>query len=157
MITHGRTIVIAGAGSIGCYASGCLILAGRKVVLLARSRIEKALQKGGLRITDRDGRDRSVKPEALSVTADPAAAFPGADVILLTVKSGATQDMAGLIAAHARPDAVVLSLQNGVDNADKLRAHLAARRVLAGMVPFKWSNRRRANCRFVCTAPAAAR
>ncbi|MER9212471.1 2-dehydropantoate 2-reductase [Mesorhizobium sp. M0663] len=136
MITHGRTIVIAGAGSIGCYAGGCLILAGRKVVLLARPRIEKALQKGGLRITDRDGRDRSVKPEALSVTADPAAAFPGADVILLTVKSGATQDMAGLIAAHARPDAVVLSLQNGVDNADKLRAHLAARRVLAGMVPF---------------------
>ncbi|WP_352862968.1 2-dehydropantoate 2-reductase N-terminal domain-containing protein [Mesorhizobium sp. M1329] len=99
MVRHGKTIVIAGAGSIGCYAGGCLILAGRKVVLLARPRIEQALQKGGLRITDPDGRDRSVKPEALSVTADPAAALPGADVILVTVKSGATQDMAGL----ARP------------------------------------------------------
>ncbi|WP_352490530.1 MULTISPECIES: 2-dehydropantoate 2-reductase N-terminal domain-containing protein [unclassified Mesorhizobium] len=99
MVTHGKTIVIAGAGSIGCYAGGCLILAGRKVVLLARPRIEQALQKGGLRITDPDGRDRSVKPEALSVTTDPAAALPGADVILVTVKSGATQDMAGLVRA----------------------------------------------------------
>ncbi|MER8393972.1 hypothetical protein NKJ72_10935 [Mesorhizobium sp. M0045] len=44
MITHGKTIVIAGAGSIGCYAGGCPILAGRKMVLLARPRIEKALQ-----------------------------------------------------------------------------------------------------------------
>ncbi|MER9232751.1 2-dehydropantoate 2-reductase [Mesorhizobium sp. M0622] len=136
MVTRGKTIVIAGAGSIGCYAGGCLILAGRKVVLLARPRIEKALQKGGLRITDPDGRDRSIKPDALSVTADPAAAFSVADIIVVTVKSGATQDMAGLIAAHARPDAVILSLQNGVDNADKLRAHLAPRPVLAGMVPF---------------------
>ncbi|MER8508296.1 2-dehydropantoate 2-reductase [Mesorhizobium sp. M0199] len=136
MVTRGKTIVIAGAGSIGCYAGGCLILAGRKVVLLARPRVEKALQEAGLRITDPDGRDRSVKPDALSVTADPAVAFSDADVILVTVKSGATQDMAGLIAAHARPDVVILSLQNGVDNADKLRAHLTAQPVLAGMVPF---------------------
>ncbi|MER8581592.1 2-dehydropantoate 2-reductase [Mesorhizobium sp. M1423] len=136
MVTRGKTIVIAGAGSIGCYAGGCLILAGRKVFLLARPRVEKALQEAGLRITDPDGRDRSVKPDALSVTADPAVAFSDADVILVTVKSGATQDMAGLIAAHARPDVVILSLQNGVDNADKLRAHLTAQPVLAGMVPF---------------------
>ena len=44
--------------------------------------------------------------------------------------------MAALIKAHARPDAVVVSLQNGVDNADRLRAGLGRRTVLAGMVPF---------------------
>ena len=131
-----KTIVIAGAGNIGCYAGGCLALAGRRVILLARPRVEAALRQGGLRVSDLDGHDRSIKPEALVVTTDPAVALPKADVILVTVKSGATTEMAALIKAHARPDAVVVSLQNGVDNADRLRAGLDGRTVLAGMVPF---------------------
>lgn len=129
-----RTIVIAGAGSIGCYVGGCLALAGRKVVFLARPRIAEALLGGGLRVTDLDGRDRSIKP--VSVTADPAAALGNADVVLVTVKNGATEEMAALIAVHARADVVVVSLQNGVGNADRLRAGLGSRPVLAGMVPF---------------------
>ncbi|TGQ38693.1 2-dehydropantoate 2-reductase [Mesorhizobium sp. M00.F.Ca.ET.216.01.1.1] len=136
MANEDKTIAIAGAGSIGCYAGACLALAGRQVVLLARPRIDEALRKAGLRVTDLAGRDRLIKADALSVAADPARGLSEADVILVTVKSGATQDMAGLIAAHARPDAVVVSLQNGVDNADRLRAWLAGRLVLAGMVPF---------------------
>lgn len=129
-----KTIVIAGAGSIGCYVGGCLALAGRKVVFLARPRIAEALLGGGLRVTDLDGRDRSIKP--VSVTADPAAALANADVVLVTVKNGATEEMAALIATHARADVVVVSLQNGVGNADRLRAGLGSRPVLAGMVPF---------------------
>ncbi|MGX9146724.1 2-dehydropantoate 2-reductase [Mesorhizobium sp. 128a] len=129
-----KTIVIAGAGSIGCYVGGCLALAGRKVVFLARPRIAEALLGGGLRVTDLDGRDRSIKP--MSVTADPAAALASADVVLVTVKNGATEEMTALIAAHARGDVVVVSLQNGVGNADRLRAGLGSRPVLAGMVPF---------------------
>ncbi|MCV3206399.1 2-dehydropantoate 2-reductase [Mesorhizobium sp. YC-39] len=136
MAREEKTIAIAGAGSIGGYAGGCLMLAGRKVILLARPRIEAALRKDGLRVSDLDGRDRRIAPEALTVTADPAAAMSGADIVLVTVKSGATEDMAALIAAHARPDAIVVSLQNGVSNAGRLRAGLGQRRVFAGMVPF---------------------
>lgn len=131
-----KTIAIAGAGSIGCYVGGCLTLAGRPVILLARPRIDAALRQGGLRITDLDGRDRLIEPNGISVTADPVAALRNADLILVTVKSGATQEVAALIAAHAGPDAVVVSLQNGVDNAGILRAGLGQRLVLAGMVPF---------------------
>ena len=68
-----KTIVIAGAGSIGCYVGGCLALAGRKVVFLARPRIAEAVLGGGLRVTDLDGRDRSIKPGALSVTGKDSA------------------------------------------------------------------------------------
>jgi 2-dehydropantoate 2-reductase len=136
MANADRRIVIAGAGSIGCYAGGCLALAGRRVILLARPRIEAALRQRGLRVSDLQGRDSMIAPDALVVTADPAFALPQADVILVTVKSGATQDMADLIRAHARRDAVVVSLQNGVDNADRLRAGLDGQTVLAGMVPF---------------------
>ncbi|TIW38952.1 MAG: 2-dehydropantoate 2-reductase, partial [Mesorhizobium sp.] len=136
MAREEKTIAIAGAGSIGCYVGGCLALAGRKVALLARPRVEAALRKDGLRVSDLDCRDRRIAPAALSVTADPAEALGGADIVLVTVKSGATEEMAALVAAHASPEAVVVSLQNGVDNAEKLRARLAGRRVLAGMVPF---------------------
>lgn len=136
MISARSTIAIAGAGSIGCYVGGCLALAGRQVILLARPRFEAALRTGGLQITDLDGLDRLLGPGELSATADAAVALARADVILVTVKSGATGEMAGIIAAHARPDAVVVSFQNGVDNAEALRVVLGQRRVLAGMVPF---------------------
>ena len=42
--------------------------------------------------------------------------------------------VAALVAKH--PDAVVVSLQNGVSNVPLLRERLPGRRVLAGMVPF---------------------
>ncbi|TKB35327.1 MAG: 2-dehydropantoate 2-reductase [Mesorhizobium sp.] len=136
MAKEGKTISIAGAGSIGCYVGGCLALAGRKVVFLGRGRIVEALRKDGLRISDLDGRDRRIGPETLAVSDDPALALRNADIVLVTVKSGATEEMAALVAAHARPDAIVISLQNGVDNPDKLRGALPAHRVLAGMVAF---------------------
>ncbi|MDX8534636.1 2-dehydropantoate 2-reductase [Mesorhizobium sp. VK25A] len=136
MASETSTIAIAGAGSIGCYVGGCLALAGRKVVFLGRGRIVETLREGGLRISDLDGRDRRLATQAIAVADDPAAALPDADVILVTVKSGATAEMARLIGTHGRPDAVVVSLQNGVDNADRLRAALPGWRVLTGMVMF---------------------
>lgn len=136
MANGGKTFAIAGAGSIGCYVGGCLALAGREVVFLGRGRIVEALRKDGLRISDLDGRDRSIAAQAISATDDPASALREADIILVTVKSGATEEMAASIAAHGRPDATVISLQNGVDNADNLSAKLPTHRVLAGMVAF---------------------
>ncbi|TIR23001.1 MAG: 2-dehydropantoate 2-reductase [Mesorhizobium sp.] len=136
MASETSTIAIAGAGSIGCYVGGCLALAGRKVVFLGRGRVVEAMRESGLRISDLDGRDRSLDAQAISATDDPATALCDADVVLVTVKSGATAEMAGLIGTHGRPDAVVVSLQNGVDNADRLRDALPGRRVLTGMVMF---------------------
>ena len=136
MAIEARTIAIAGAGSIGCYVGGCLALAGREVVFLGRGGVVEAMRERGLRVGDLDGRDRRVEAAAISATDDPATALRGADVILVTVKSGATGEMAKHIAAHGRPDAVAVSLQNGVDNADRLRAGLPGWRVLAGMVMF---------------------
>ena len=56
--------------------------------------------------------------------------------MLVTVKSIHTDDAAATIARHAPQDAVVISFQNGVSNADRLRAALPGRTILAGMVPF---------------------
>jgi 2-dehydropantoate 2-reductase len=129
-------IVIAGAGSIGCYVGGALALSGANVTLLARQRLAERLRSEGMRLTDLDGADRRVAFPGIAVETEPAAAFRQAGLILVTVKSGDTAEMASLIAAHAHKDALVLSLQNGVDNVPLLRSQLGQQSVIAGMVPF---------------------
>src|SRR5215471_12695029 len=130
-------ITVAGAGSIGCFIGGALALAGRDVTLLLRPELAQAIERAGLRISDIDGNDRTLAPRALRVTADPAEALGGADLVLVTVKSGATAEMAELVARHAGAEAVVVSLQNGVANVAVLRARLGAQRaIVAGMIPY---------------------
>ena len=130
-------IVVAGAGSIGCYVGGCLALAGRDVTLLLRTSLAEMIAGQGLRISDLDGLDRTLIPAAVKLATEPAPAFAEADIILVTVKSGATAAMAELIAEHAPSGATVVSLQNGVGNVDVLLARLGGMaRVVPGMVPF---------------------
>ncbi|MDW6025357.1 2-dehydropantoate 2-reductase [Mesorhizobium sp. BAC0120] len=137
MLDRTTRIAVAGAGSIGCHAGGCLALAGRRVTLLARQPLAEAIGRDGLTIVDLDGSERKLAPSAIDAAVDPAVAFNDAGLVLVTVKSGDTAEMAGLIARHARPDATVVSLQNGAANAARLRQHLpATQRVVAGMVSF---------------------
>jgi 2-dehydropantoate 2-reductase len=137
MLDATTRIAVGGAGSIGCYAGGCLALAGRAVTLLARPRIAAAVGGNGIAIAGLDGGERKVGIPVLQAVADPAEAFAGAGLVLVTVKSGDTAEMGALIARHAPPDATVVSLQNGTGNAALLRQSLpATQRVVAGMVPF---------------------
>jgi 2-dehydropantoate 2-reductase len=130
-------IVVAGAGSVGCYVGGCLALAGRDVTLLLRPALAGEIARAGLRVSDLDGMDRPVPASAVRLATDPAAALAQADIVLVTVKSGDTAAMAELIAEHGPSGATVLSLQNGVGNVDVLLARLGGMaRVVAGMVPF---------------------
>jgi 2-dehydropantoate 2-reductase len=112
-----------------------LAAAGRRVSLLARPRVIAEIQTNGLRLTSFEGLDRQVAPVLLSLSGDPEI-LRDAGVVLVTVKSAGTAAMADLIAQHAPVDAVIVSLQNGVDNVAVLRQRLPGRRVLAAMVPF---------------------
>ena len=131
-----QRIVIAGAGSIGCFVGGLLALGGADVVLLARPRIAEELLASGLNLTSFEGWDETLPPSALRIETDPAAAFGDAALVLVTVKSGATSAMAALIAEHAPATATVVSLQNGLSNAATLRTALPGHPVHAGMVSF---------------------
>ena len=129
-------IVIAGAGSIGCFVGGLLALGGEEVVLLARPRIAGEIGTHGLTLTSFEGWSERLETARLAVETDPVAALADAALVLVTVKSGATADMAALIAAHTPRSAAVVSLQNGLGNAALLRAALPGRDVYAGMVSF---------------------
>jgi 2-dehydropantoate 2-reductase len=134
MISNGP-IGIAGAGSIGCFVGGMLAASGRRVALLARPRVIEEIRRNGLRLTGFEGTEQQVAPSALTLSEDPSI-FHDASVVLVTVKSADTAEIADIIARHAPADAVIVSLQNGVGNVSLLRERLPGRRVLAGMVPF---------------------
>lgn len=128
-------IAVLGAGLIGTYVGGRLAAVGADVTLIGRPRGLEEIRAHGLRLTDLRGADLSLPADRLTLT-DDAAAMAGADLILLAVKSPATAEAAAQIASAARPGVPVMSLQNGVSNADELRRALPGRPVIAGMVPF---------------------
>jgi 2-dehydropantoate 2-reductase len=111
---------VMGAGAVGCYYGGMLARAGHEVVLVGRPVHVDAVRREGLRL------QAQAFDERVPVRADTeVAAVAGADVVLCCVKSPDTEDAARAMQPHLAPDALVLSLQNGVDNAERLRAVLA--------------------------------
>ena len=130
-----RPIGVAGAGSIGCFVGGMLADAGARVALLTRPRVIQEIRDHGLKLTSFEGFERDVAPSRLTLSED-ARVLADSSVVLVTVKSADTAEIADVIARHTTSDAVVISLQNGIGNTSVLRERLPGRRVLAGMVPF---------------------
>jgi 2-dehydropantoate 2-reductase len=137
MVAGRPKITVFGAGMIGLYVGG-LLAPHADVTFVGRASMLNPL-KDGLRLTDVDGLDLQLGAGDFRATTD-AAGLAGAELVLVTVKSMGTAEAAAAIAAHA-PGAVVVSFQNGVSNADVLRAALPGATVLAGMVPFNVAQR----------------
>ncbi|HEU4404331.1 MAG TPA: 2-dehydropantoate 2-reductase [Polyangiaceae bacterium] len=131
----GPRVGILGAGSIGAYVGAHLIVAGIDTILIGRPALGAAVRAGGLRVTDYAGKDLRVGPERVRYATD-AAALADRDLVFVTVKSGATAEAGAQLAGALGEGATVVSLQNGVRNADALARALPRARVLAGMVPY---------------------
>lgn len=124
-----------GAGSVGCHVGGCLQSAGAQVDLIGRPRVLQALRQHGLHLTDRDGRDQYLPASSLRLHGQvPPDTRP--DLVLLCVKSGATETAARELARQLPPGTPVLSLQNGLNNAAMAASQAPTLTWLAGMVPF---------------------
>lgn len=128
-------IVIAGAGAVGCYLGGLLTQAGRKVTLIVRPRVADELRAHGLTLTDLDGHVHRMSVDQLALAHDPAV-LSQADLVLVTVKSHDTRDIATLIDRYTAMKVPVISLQNGLSNTPDLRRALPGRDVRAGLVPY---------------------
>lgn len=126
--TSWPAVAVMGAGAVGCYYGGMLALAGAPVTLVGRAAHVAAVRRSGLVIERAERRDIV----ALAATTE-AAGVAGADVVLLCVKSPDTTAAAAAIRPHLGNDAVVVSLQNGVDNAPRI-AGVVTQRVLAAVV-----------------------
>ncbi|MEM7301338.1 MAG: 2-dehydropantoate 2-reductase [Pseudomonadota bacterium] len=128
-------IGIVGAGSIGCYVGGLLAQSGAHPRFLARPHQFTALRENGLTISSLSGDEYSADSAQFGVSGD-VSDLNDTDIVLVCVKSGDTAAAVEALQPHLKPEAVVVSLQNGIDNAETLARGLPSHQVLAGMVAF---------------------
>jgi 2-dehydropantoate 2-reductase len=110
-------IVVVGAGAVGGYFGGLLARAGAPVVMIGRAAFVEAVKKSGL-FLDTLQFQESVRVEALT----ELSAVRGAEIVLFCVKTTDDAATARALAPLLAPGALVLSMQNGVDNVEQIRA-----------------------------------
>jgi len=128
-------VAIFGAGSIGCYVGGQLAASGLDVMFIGRARFQRALEEHGLTLTHYERGPLVLNPTEINFYTE-ARHMSDADAIIVTVKSQDTAEAGRSLAWHAKKEALIISLQNGVSNANVLRDLLPEHTVLAAMVPF---------------------
>ncbi len=124
-------IGVIGAGGVGGYFGARLQAAGEEVVFVQCGAHGAAMRRDGLKIASPLG--DCALPEVAVVAPGEAAAVGPVDLVLIAVKSIHTDEAAEVAAAMIGPHTAVLSLQNGVENEDRLAARLGPECVLGGL------------------------
>ena len=121
-------IVVVGAGGVGGYFGGMLAKAGFDITFLVRGKTLEAIQANGLKVNSFMG-DFEVHPEVTDDYKNQNAP----DLVILSVKSWQIEAVAMQLKPIIDDKTMVLPLQNGADNADRLREILPHKNVLAGL------------------------
>jgi 2-dehydropantoate 2-reductase len=109
-------IAVVGAGAVGCYFGGMLARAGTPVTLIGRAPHVDAINRNGLFL------ERSDFQAHIKVQADTRVeAVRDATIVLLSVKTTDTETAAAALVPHLGRDALLVSFQNGVDNAERIQ------------------------------------
>jgi 2-dehydropantoate 2-reductase len=110
-------VAVMGAGAVGCYYGAMLARAGHPVILIGRQQHVDAVVDRGLFLET----SKLQEHIPMQATTEPSG-VADADLVLFCVKSTDTEAAGREIAPHLKESAVIVSLQNGVDNADRLHA-----------------------------------
>lgn len=121
-------IVVIGAGGVGGYFGGKLAQAGFNVTFVVRGKTFEAIKAAGLQVKSING-DFLVHPNLVEDIGE----IKNPDLIILGVKSWQVDTIAEALKSVINNGTMVLPLQNGADNADRLRAILPNENVLAGL------------------------
>ncbi len=113
-------VAVLGAGAVGCFFGGMLARAGHEVTLIGRPVHVDAFRKSGLRFEG--AKVNETVPVGASTEAE---AVRGARLVLFCVKSTDTEAAAAQIAPFLDAGALVVNLQNGVDNTERIQARVA--------------------------------
>lgn len=122
-------IVIVGVGGVGGYFGGKISQSGQKVTLIARGDHLNAIRRNGLQVKSIEG-DFVTQPFLATDNIDEV---EKADLILICTKSWQVIEAAKLIKPILKKQTIVIPLQNGADNAEKLLSELDAKHVLGGL------------------------
>ena len=122
-------IAIMGTGGVGGYYGGLLAKQGHQVTFIARGAHLKAIQKNGLQVKSIHG-DFLIKPA--KATQDPSQVGP-VDLVVFCTKTYATEAGAVQIKPLIGNDTAVMSLQNGIDAAERIGAVVGRKHMLGGV------------------------
>ena len=110
-------IAVVGAGAVGGYFGGMFASAGAPTVFIGRQHFADAVNSKGLVVDKLQGQQRIRANATVEMSA-----VRDCSLILFCVKANDTAAAAAQMAQFVRPDATVVCLQNGVDNAGQVRA-----------------------------------
>ena len=122
-------IAIMGTGGVGGFFGGMLARAGEDVTFIARGSHLEAIRQNGLRVAS----DLSGEFIVRSNATDDSSTVGFVDLVLFTVKMYHNEQAIETVRPMVGADTVVLTLQNGIDNGEKLAAGLGRRNVMVGM------------------------
>lgn len=109
-------IAVVGAGAVGGYFGGMFARAGAPTVFIGRKHFADAVTSKGLVLDKSEGLERIRARATVEISA-----IRDCSLILFCVKANNTSSTAAQMARFVRPDATIVCLQNGVDNADEVR------------------------------------
>ncbi|HKV45936.1 MAG TPA: 2-dehydropantoate 2-reductase [bacterium] len=109
-------VAVMGTGGTGGFYGGLLARAGEEVTFIARGAHLEAIRTRGLVVKSRLAGEFTVRANA---TDDPKT-IPPVDLVLFCVKTYDTEPAAALIRPIVGPNTVILSVQNGIDNDERI-------------------------------------
>jgi 2-dehydropantoate 2-reductase len=125
-------IAVVGSGGLGGYFGGRLARGGEDVHFLARGSHLEALRATGLKVESVLG-DFALAADETRATADPSEIGPS-EMVLFTVKAYDTESVAEtVLPSLIGPETVVISLQNGIDNEERIAARVGMKHVAGGV------------------------
>tara|TARA_B100000678_G_scaffold4110_1_gene3529 strand:+ start:3626 stop:4552 length:927 start_codon:yes stop_codon:yes gene_type:complete len=122
-------ILIYGTGGVGGYFGGRLAQAGHDVTFIARNAHLKAIKENGLRVNSING-DFVIQPAKAT---DDISQIERPDLVILGLKSWQIKDAAKKLKSIITEETMILPLQNGADNMEKLQEVISKKNVLAGL------------------------
>jgi 2-dehydropantoate 2-reductase len=136
------SFLVFGAGAIGTYFGGSLVLAGHKVVFVEQPKMVSELREHGLRLelpADKKSKTQEafiVKPDSFSVepSLEQALKFGPFDVALFALKSFDTAAALEGMKPFADQLPPILCLSNGIDNEKMIASALGPDKVIYGTV-----------------------
>ena len=121
-------IAVMGAGGVGGYFGGLLARAGHNVTFIARGPHLETIRRDGLRVVSTNDGEFVVPGRAT----DQSGEVGNQELVLFTVKMYHNDDAIHAISPMVGPDTVVLTLQNGIDNGERLAEVYGPDRVMIG-------------------------
>ncbi len=122
-------VAVMGSGSVGGYFGGLLARSGLDVIFIARGDHLRAIQDNGLKVESVSAGDFTVKAKAL----ERPDGSQTAELVLFCVKTYHNAEAIQTITPLVSDETTILTLQNGISNADELAAAFGRERALSGL------------------------